>query len=152
MGKVDNNQQHKSPDAGGVELYSHEGVGYNPFLITTRWQVAQLNFQESNSFYGIHRMDIHHFTDEVFILTKGEIVLITASITDGKEIEFDLQLMKPNITYNVPAKCWHNLMMSEDAQVIIVENDNTHLWDFEFYDLSSEQKAALDEQVKRLLR
>lgn len=133
-----------------IDLYYHEGSGYNPYLITQSWQIAQLNYSEENKFFNIYRMDVHHQTDEAFILTKGTVVLIAAHI-EGENILFEPEVLIKGKTYNIPAGCWHNLMMSEDAEVIIVENTNTHLMDFEFYDLSSIQKENLDQRVRELL-
>ena len=40
--------------------------------------------------------------------------------------------------------------MQPGSRVLIVENCNTHLGDFEFYDLSAEQIAALRETVVKV--
>ena len=41
--------------------------------------------------------------------------------------------------------------MYEGSKVCIVEKANTHLGDFEFYDLSEEQKADLRRAVNQLI-
>lgn len=134
-----------------IDCYNYVGNGYNPYLIVQGWQIAQLNYSEENKFYSIHKMDVHHQTDEAFILQKGTVVLIAARI-EKNNITFELELLIKGKTYNIPAKCWHNLMMSEEAEVIIVENANTHLSDFEFYALSPVQKNSLNQQVYELLK
>ncbi len=133
-----------------IDCYSYEGNGYNPYLIAQGWQIAQLNYSEENKFYSIHKMDVHHQTDEAFILQKGTVILIAAHIEEDN-ITFELELLTKAKTYNIPAECWHNLMMSEDAEVIIVETANTHLSDFEYYALSPAQKNKLDQKVCELL-
>ena len=133
-----------------IEVYRHDGAGYNPYLITSLWQVAQLNHSQENAFYGICRMDVHHHTDESFVLLKGTVVLIAASIA-GEEVEFAPELMQYGRTYNIPENCWHNLMMSEDAEVLVVENAHTHEADFEFHYLSDEQIDTLNGMVRTLL-
>ncbi|KJF44965.1 hypothetical protein [Draconibacterium sediminis] len=132
-----------------LEKYEIKEKGYDPFLIREGWQVAQLNADENQRVENIVRIDIHYQTDEVFVLTKGNAVLITAAITDN-EPRFELELMQPGITYNVPVKTWHNIAMQEGSEVIIVEKDNTHLGDFEFFDLSKEKQSQLVERVNEL--
>lgn len=133
-----------------VDSYRHDGEGYNPYLIAQGWQVAQLNHSEENRFYNINRMDVHHHTDEAFIMLNGTVVLIAARIV-GEDVEFEPVLLKPGITYNIPAECWHNLMMSEDAAVLIVESANTHLGDFEYYNLTETQIDRLNSQVRQII-
>ena len=80
-----------------IEQYHTTENGYHPFLIRDGWQVAQLNYMPEQEIENIKKLDVHHFTDEVFILLKGNAVLITAKI-EGDEIEFDMEKMQPNIT------------------------------------------------------
>ena len=65
-----------------IDEHTFEGKGYHPFLITDRWQVAYLNYAEAESLEQIEKLDIHHQTDEVFILLQGKAALIGASVTD----------------------------------------------------------------------
>lgn len=132
-----------------LEKYEIKKEGYDPFLIKEGWQVAQLNADESQRVENIVRIDIHYHTDEVFILTKGKAVLITAAIIDDKPV-FELELMQQGVTYNVPVSTWHNIAMLEGSEVIIVEKDNTHLGDYEFFDLSTEKRNELINKVKEL--
>ena len=134
-----------------IERYRHEGQGYDPFLIAPKWQVAQLNYMPQLSLDGITKVDIHFKTDEVFILLKGTAVLIAAD-KDGDELDFKAQLMKPGVTYNIPLKTWHNIAMTADAEVIIVEDANTHLGDYEFYYFSDEQKKVLDNLIANAIK
>lgn len=134
-----------------IESYHSNVNGYTPFLITEKWQIAQLNYNDVNRFFNVHRLDVHHYTDESFILIKGTVVLIAAQI-DVNGITFDLSLLETGVVYNIPTNCWHNLMMSEDAEVIIVENASTHLSDFEYYNLDKLQEQQLNAEVKSLLK
>lgn len=137
-----------------IDKYKHQGEGYNPYLITSKWQVAQLNHAPEEELDAIERLDIHHLTDEVFILLDGQAVLIAAEIKEDK-IEYDLQLMKTGITYNIRKEVWHNIAMYPGSKVLIVEDANTHLplpdGDYEFYYLNEEQKKYLQSQVNQLL-
>ena len=133
-----------------IERYEYTGQGYNPYLIVPHWQIAQLNYEEATGFYNLFKMDIHHHTDEVFILKKGLAVLIAACF-QKEEIVFEPLIIQPGVVYNIPVNCWHNIMLEKDAEVFIVENAHTHEWDFEFYQLTAEEKEKMDKSVRYLL-
>ena len=130
-----------------IEQYQIKENGYHPFLIRDGWQVAQLNYMPEQEIGNIQKLDIHHLTDEVFILLKGKAVLISAEIK-GNEVKFEVELMKPNITYNIPVDTWHNIAMSTDCEIILVEKSDTHFGDFEFFQLSEEKKNEMEILVK----
>ena len=132
-----------------IEKYKIEGSGYHRFFISEGWQVAQLNADDKQKVENIGRLDIHNHTDEIFILISGRAVLISATVIDNEPI-FEMEFMKPGITYNIPVKTWHNIAMQEGCQVIIVEKENTHLNDFEFLELDKEKKCELVEKVNEL--
>lgn len=132
-----------------IELYQYENEGYNPSLISEVWQVAFLNYAEAESLERIDKLDIHYKTDEVFILLAGKAVLIAADIK-GDVIEYDLIDMQPGIIYNIPKNTWHIIAMYKGSKVCIVERDNTHVSDFEFYYLSADKQLELQNAVKQL--
>ena len=134
-----------------IEEYIHSGNGYNPFLIRNNWQVAQLNHVAGQGFEDIEKIDVHLKTDEVFILLNGQVVLIAAEKNED-QLLFQMVKMKEGVTYNIPKMMWHNIAMSEDAQVIIIEDANTHLGDFEYYYLNAEQKEMLNRQISLTLK
>ena len=134
-----------------IEKYEIREEGYHPFLIREGWQVAQLNYDENQKIEHITKLDIHNHTDEVFILLKGTVVLITATL-DQNQPKFEMELMKSGITYNIPQKTWHNIAMEEGSEVIIIEKSNTHVYDFEFFELTAEKQQELRERVKELYK
>jgi len=132
-----------------IETYKHDREGYDPSLIRDGWQAAFLNYADAESLEQIVKLDIHHETDEAFVLLEGHSVLIAAAIKDAV-IDYDLIDMKPGIIYNIPKETWHKIAMQKGSKVFIVERANTHLGDFEFYDLSNEQMKDLQNQVNKL--
>ena len=133
-----------------LEKYKPKEEGYHPFLIRDGWQVAQLNYSKEQHIDNIKKIDKHHQTDEVFVLLKGKAVLILAEIEEDSPI-FEVELMEPAVTYNIPQNCWHNIAMEAGSEVLIVEKSNTHLKDFSYQDLSPEKIVALKRMVKGLL-
>lgn len=134
-----------------IDHYEFQGQGYNPFLITDRWQVAFLNYADAEALEQIEKLDIHHHTDEVFVLLQGQVALIAAVISEEGEIEYDVADMKPGVVYNIRKETWHKVAMTPGSQLLIIENNNTHLDDFEFFDLSGQQKEQLRLCVQKAL-
>jgi len=129
-----------------IEKYKIKKEGYHPFIIRDGWQVAQLNSDENQKIENLSKLDVHFYTDEVFILLKGKAVLITATIEDNTP-EYELELMQAGVTYNIPKDTWHNIAMWEGSEVIIIEKSDTHLSDFEFHHLSEYQQDELRNKV-----
>ena len=134
-----------------LEKHYIKEEGYHPFLIREGWQVAQLNYIKEQHIDNIYRIDAHHETDEVFVLLKGKAVLILASINEDNPI-FEVELMKPFITYNIPKNAWHNIAMEKGSEVLIVEKSNTHLNDFSYFNLCQDKIQQLKKMVKEVLK
>lgn len=125
-----------------IEEYKHKGEGYYPNLVGPKWQVAQLNYEPGLAPGAIKKIDIHYNTDETFLLMAGRAVLIAAEIKDNR-VEFEVINMKPRVLYNIPKGCWHNIALSDDAEILITEDANTHLNDFDFYYLNQADQREL---------
>jgi len=125
-----------------IEQYEISDKGYHPFLIRDGWQVAQLNYSKEQEIDNLKKLDIHHLTDEVFVLLKGEAVLIGAAI-NGNDVTIEVEKMKPNITYNIPVDTWHNVAMRKGCEILIIEKSETHIGDFEFFPLTNEKRNEM---------
>ena len=99
-----------------LETYSYDGIGYHRGIEFESWTVAVLNWEER--FHNITRLERHNLTDEVFILVEGEATLIIGE-------EQHLVPMEKHKIYNVKAGVWHNVKVSRDCKIIVVENSNT---------------------------
>lgn len=130
-----------------IECHDPRQAGYNPFLVGPVWQTAVLNYAPAESLERIEKLDIHHRTDELFVLLEGHAVLIAASLDDSGVADYDLQDMVPGAAYNIRRDVWHKIAMSEGSRVLIVENAGTHLGDFEFHDLSATEREELCRRV-----
>ncbi|WPU92204.1 hypothetical protein SNE25_23055 [Mucilaginibacter sabulilitoris] len=134
-----------------IETYIYKGEGYDPFLIRDNWQVAKLNYMPGQGFTDIVKIDKHTQTDEVFILLKGTAVLIAAE-RNGNAYSFYCLKMQPGITYNIKANTWHNIAMDTDAELIIVENSNTHVHDCIYVPLNDNEKIDLFDIIQSALK
>ena len=129
-----------------IETYIHTEDGYNPFFIKNDWQVAQLNYVSEQDPANIIKIDMHLLTDEIFILLRGNAVLIGATEQSGTLI-FECKKMLPGITYNIPANTWHNVAIEKEASMIIVEKSNTHLVDVVYRKLSLNDEMKLRQDI-----
>ena len=98
----------------------------------------------------IRKLELHYKSDEVFILLKGTAVLIAAERM-GQELGFESVKMIERTVYNIPKGAWHTLVMMEDAEVLIVEDANTHLGNYELVELSVDQQRELKNAIKSLI-
>ena len=107
-----------------LEIRNFTEQGYQPLVAFGEWRVAALRYHEGSQPERIHTMERHLATDEVFVLTHGSAILILGG--NGAEVgelqPFDMQI---GPVYNVKKGAWHTTLLSRDAHIIIVENDNT---------------------------
>lgn len=134
-----------------METYTTKEEGYHPFLIREGWQVAQLNYIEDQHIKNIDKIEVHRNTDEVFVLLKGNSILITVGLING-EPTFKADVMKPHIIYNIPKNVWHNIAMEKGSEVLIIENPNTHLNDVEYLHLTEKQIISLRKVIKNITK
>ncbi len=108
----------------GIEIVTFEPTGYKPLIDYGEWRVAGLKFCEDLLLENIKTMQKHDETDEVFVLLNGECTLFLGG--DGEEpgeiIGVD---MEPHKLYNIKKGVWHNHIMNEEGEVLIVENRTT---------------------------
>ncbi len=131
-----------------IEIYKIKESGYHPFLIREGWQVAQLNFMEEQRIDNINKVEVHNHTDEVFVLLKGKAILILAEFKEKKPV-FQVLLMEPLVTYNIPKGDWHNIAMEEKSEVLIVEKSGTHLNDVSYKELNPDEIAELRKKLTK---
>lgn len=136
-----------NPNMKIIDCYAPHEAGYHPFLIGPVWQTAVLNYAPEEALERIDKLDIHHRTDELFVLLEGEAVLIAAALGPDGVAGYDLKKMQPGTAYNIRREVWHKIAMSEGSRVLIVENAATHLGDFEFYDLTAAEREELCRRV-----
>lgn len=134
-----------------IKAYLMQDEGYSPFFINDGWQIAVLNYIDDQHISNIHRIEVHRKTDEVFVLMEGTAILIVANRMDGK-LGFELSIMKPNITYNIPKGIWHNIAMEIGSKVLIIEKSNTHINDVWYKELDVNEITDLREKTEQLLK
>jgi hypothetical protein len=125
-----------------IEAYSHAAPGFSPVLIRDGWQIGHLNFMPALRPGAIDRVERHKQTDEVFLLIRGAAALIAATETPAG-LSWQVQRLRPGVTYNVPPSLWHTIAMMPDDVVLIVEKNDTHLNDVQYRELTEAERQAL---------
>lgn len=135
---------------GLLEEYKYNDSGFKPLVMEQNWQVAILNYSNEQKLGNVNKIDIHFETDEVFVLLNGQAVLIVAELIEN-EYKFKLKLIQAGEIYNVPKGVWHNIVMEQDSQVLIVENRDTHLGDFEFHYFTQHEQEVFNKELSVFL-
>lgn len=133
-----------------LEITTFEGLGYKPLIDFDCWRVAFLRFIDELLPENITRAEKHLETDEVFVLLSGKAVLIIG--TGGDEIiEMTPYVMEPCQLYNVKQNTWHNVVLSQDATILLVENNNTRSENSAYCELSAEQRQLIHQVAQDVL-
>ena len=118
----------------GIEIIDYNGEGYEPAVRFEAWRAAYLRY--ADCYDNITQLERHNLTDEVFMLLEGEATLII-----GKEMR-EVPMEKHKI-YNVKKGIYHNIRVSRDAKVFIVENDNTARENSDYISVAELKKIKL---------
>ena len=84
-----------------AEVFEYQGEGIECVYNNGQWVVCIKNWKPNNDIGEIRYLEVHHETDEQFILVQGKAVLLTAS-RKNNEFQISLTLMEPGKVYNVP--------------------------------------------------
>ena len=96
-------------------------------------------------------LEIHHSTDEQFILAAGKAILITAEREGGSFKNIELTPMQQGKVYNVPAECWFYSITQKDTKVIYVQDSNCSMENSDLADLTAAQIADIQERARKIL-
>ncbi len=108
-----------------------------------QWRVAVLKFCDDLKLENIKTMQKHLETDEVFVLIRGNCTLFLGKDGDTPE-DIHRVHMEPGKIYNIKKGVWHNHIMDEGTEVLIVENRNTCDDNSPIIPLNAQQLAQLN--------
>ena len=87
--------------------YRYDGEGIECAYRNEKWVVCIKNWKPNNDIDGLEHLEIHHTTDEQFILISGKCIIITADRIDGK-FNIELTPVEKGTLYNVPKERWQD--------------------------------------------
>jgi ureidoglycolate hydrolase len=145
------NHQEKSKDQDMdnqlLEVVGMQCEGFKPLIFCNSWRVAALRYMDSLYPPAIDRFERHLETDEVFLLLDGQAILLI--VKDENQLPEPVW-MEPQKIYNVRQNCWHGIIMSRDANILLVENGDTGESNSEFFSLNSRQKTCILETARSM--
>ena len=97
-----------------IEIFAHEGDGFKVVAEHGDRKIGMLRYNER--FSKLAEYERHLLTDEAFVLLSGNATLYT----DTESVE-----MENGKLYNIPVAIWHHIVVSEDANVLVIESKNT---------------------------
>jgi len=97
-----------------IEIFTHGGDGFKVIAEQGDRKIGMLRYSER--FSKLSEYERHLLTDEAFVLLSGRATLYT----DSESLELENGKL-----YNIPAAVWHHIVVSEDANVLVIENKNT---------------------------
>ncbi|AGB40272.1 WxcM-like protein [Halobacteroides halobius DSM 5150] len=138
-----------TPNSDLLEIKEYTAEGYKPLIDYGEWRVAILKYCDELLPQKINKMQKHDQTDEVFVLLEGECILF---LGEGEEeiIDIHAKNMEPLKLYNIKRSVWHTHTLSQDAVVLIVENEDTCLANSPEKELTVEQQEKLVELTNSL--
>lgn len=131
-----------------LDIQTYTAEGYKPLIDFNDWRVAYLNYIDELDPENINRLEKHLETDEVFVLLKGEGVLFIGA-GDESNPELTSHRMEPCKLYNVKKGAWHNIVLSKDATILLVENRDTGEGNSAYYALTKEQQNFIQGIAKQ---
>ena len=130
------------------DIYENNEEGILCVYKNEKWLVCIKNWKPDNDIDGIAHLEVHHSTDEQFILLKGKAILITAERENGA-FNIELTLMERGKVYHVPKEMWFYSITQKDTKMVYVQDSNCSMENSDFLDLSeSEAQLIRDEACK----
>lgn len=123
-----------------IEIYEYNDSGYKTLMSYKEWRVAILNFTDELKIENINYVEAHKETDEVFVLLEGNCQMILMDFDNKNLKKMEIVELEPNKIYNIPKNIHHSHVLSSDAKLLIVEQEDTN-------DLNSD-KIYLNDEIK----
>lgn len=131
----------------GLQVFSHEAMGYKALLDFQSWRVALLNAMPMYLPDGLTYFDRHLETAEAFVLLAGSCALLLAG-TGSKPSGTSCIWLKEGEIYNVCPNTWHTLFMMPGSKLAVIENSNTCIDNSPRYYFSEEERKELIPKIE----
>lgn len=122
-----------------AETYENNAEGIKCVYKNDKWLVSIKNWKPDNDLDGICHLEVHHETDEQFILAKGKAILIVADRVEDRFEHIRLIEMEQGKVYNVPKEMWFYSITQKDTKMMYVQDANTSMENSDFINLSQEE-------------
>ena len=134
------------------DVYENNDEGIKCVYKNEKWLVCIKNWKPDNDIEGLKHLEIHHSTDEQFVLISGKAVLITAEKDNGKFVNIELTPMEIGKVYNVPKEMWFYSITRKDTKMAYVQDSNCSMDNSELCDMTKEEIEDIQKRAEGLLR
>ncbi len=126
------------------EIHQFNEIGYQKLFSYNTWRVAILNYIDELEIDRIQYVEAHSLTDEAFVLLSGHCQLFFAEVKDNDVTHMEVISLEPHLVYRIPKGIFHTHTLSQDAKLLIIEEENTAE--------TNSPRVYLDEAGKKLLK
>lgn len=133
------------------DVYENNGEGIRCVYKNDKWLVSIKNWKPDNDIAGLAHLEIHHSTDEQFILSAGKAVLITAERGNGAFEKIELTRMEQGKVYNVPAEVWFYSITQKDTKMMYVQSADCSMENSDLCGLTEDEIRSIQQRAKALL-
>lgn len=107
-----------------IHVHSFDEEGLKRVYDNGSWIIGMKNYKPANDIAKLDRLERHNRTDEIFVLTAGACVLLSAEDEKGI-LRFDSLNMEENKVYVIPRGLWHTTVTRKDTKLILIEASDT---------------------------
>ena len=134
------------------DVYENNDEGIKCVYKNEKWLMCIKNWKPDNDIEGLKHLEIHHSTDEQFVLISGKAVLITAERDNGKFVNIELTPMEIGKVYNVPKEMWFYSITRKDTKMAYVQDSNCSMDNSELCDMTKEEIEDIQKRAEGMLR
>lgn len=120
------------------EIFEYDGEGIKCVYDNKKWVVCIKNWKPNNDIDLIKYLEVHHETDEQFILLQGKAILLLAKRINNK-FQIEVVPMEENKVYNVPTGVWFNTITQKNTKLIYIQDAGTTSQNSEYCDMTIEE-------------
>lgn len=133
-----------------IDIFTHEDEGIDIVYDNQKWIVAIKNWKPDNDMTGIHRLEVHHATDEQFILMAGDAILLTADFAEDHFENIELEKMEIGKVYNVPQGKWFYSITKRNSKMAYIQDSGTSLDNSEYFELNQQELEIIKARATEL--
>lgn len=133
------------------EIFENNAEGIKQVYRNNEWSVSIKNWKPDNDIAGVAKLEIHHTTDEQFILVAGKALLITADEADGGFTNIELTPMEIGKVAHVGMGQWFYSITQRDSKIVYIQRSDCSMENSEIKYMTPEQVKAVQAEAARLL-
>lgn len=135
-----------------IQVLAYEGEGIDEVYNNGRWLLSIKNWRAANDVEHITRLEIHHTTDQQFMLISGKACLLLAPKDMDDSTQLQVQPLEIGKIYNLPVETWFNNVLSRDCKLMYCESaDAGENGNSEYHSLTAAQIDAVAEKVREVM-